>query len=92
MKLAEGTGVGRLVLLQEFEHFLDSLGSQLLANGDEVLALILPEVNLGDWVGVFAVFKGAFWVSFEDLLDLLGPVNDGTLEELSFILAGGFFT
>lgn len=80
LKLTEGTGVGRLVLLQEFKNFLNSLGTQLLANGDEVLALILPEVDLGDWVWVFAVLKGAFRVSLEDLLDLFGPVNDGTLE------------
>ena len=89
LKLAEWTGVGRLVLFQELEHLLDSLGAKLLADGDEILALILPEINLGDWIWVLSVLECALWVSLEHLLDLLAPVDDGSLEQLGLVLAGG---
>jgi len=32
LELGESRGVGGLVLLEEFEHLLDALGVQLLAN------------------------------------------------------------
>ena len=37
LELGEGTGVGRFVLLQEFEDFLDLLGVELVADGVEVV-------------------------------------------------------
>jgi len=45
LELGEWTGVGRFVLLQEFENLLDSFGGKLVADRGEILTLILPEID-----------------------------------------------
>jgi len=92
LELAEWSSVGRFVLFQELQHLLDSLRAKLLADGDEVLGLVSPEVDLGDGVWVLSVLQSALWVSLQDLLDLLRPVDDGTFEQLGFVLAGSLLT
>jgi len=52
LELAEGGGVGALVLFKELKHFLDTLRVQLLADAVEVLGLVAPELKLGQRVGV----------------------------------------
>lgn len=89
LELAERSSVGRLVLLEELKHLLDPLRVQLLADLVEVLALVLPEFNFYEWVWVVTVLECALWVLLEHILDLPSPVDDGTLEELGFVLARG---
>jgi len=89
LELTERSSVGRLVLLEELKHLLDPLGVQLLADLVKVLALVLPEFNFYKWIGMVTVLECALWVLLEDILDLSSPVDDGTLEELGFVLARG---
>lgn len=48
----------------------------MLADGVEVLTLVLPEVKLLHGGGVVAVLKGILGVLLEDVLDLLTPLDD----------------
>ena len=89
LELAERSSVGRLVLLEELKNLLDPLRVKLLANLVKVLALVLPEFNFYKWVWVVTVLECALWVLLEHILDLPSPVDDGTLEELGFVLARG---
>lgn len=38
---------------------------------------------------MLTILEGHLWVSLEDRLDLLGPVNDGSFKENSLVLARG---
>ena len=87
LELGEWTSVGGLVLFQELEDLLDSLGTELLADSDKIKALIFPEVDLSNGVWVVTILECSLWVFLEHLLDLLGPVDDGTFEQLGFVLA-----
>jgi hypothetical protein len=91
LELAEWASIGGLILLQELENLLDSFRIELLADRVEILTLVLPEINLGQRIWVVSVLQGALWVLLEDVLDLLGPVNDGSFKKLSFVLARGLF-
>jgi hypothetical protein len=48
----------------------------LLADGVEVLALVLPEVELFHGGRVVAVLEGVFGVLLENVLNLLAPLDD----------------
>jgi hypothetical protein len=76
LEFREGSGVGRLVLLEELKHFLNALGVKLLADLVQVFTLALPEFKLGQRARVLVVFKGIFGVLLEHILDLLLPVDD----------------
>ena len=89
LQLAEGTSLGRLVLLEELEHLLDALARELLADGVQVLALVLPELNLSDGAGVDCLFKGLLRVLAKLSLDLSCPVADGVLEDGGLVFGGG---
>jgi hypothetical protein len=86
LELAEGSGVGGLILLKEFEHLLDALRRELLANVVQVVTLSLPEVKLGGRVGVLTVLQVLLRVFLEDVLDLLGPMGDGLLQQVTLVL------
>lgn len=77
LELAEGAGVGRLVLLKELEDLLDALGVELLADGVEVVGLVLPELDLNEGIGVLVPLEGALGVLLKDILNLLGPGDYG---------------
>jgi hypothetical protein len=85
LKLRERSCVGRFVLLKELEDLLDALRVQLLADLVQVFGLALPEVELGKRAGVLVVLEGILGVLLEDVLDLLLPVNDGSLKNVSLI-------
>jgi hypothetical protein len=89
LELREGSGVGRLVLLEELEHLLDALGVQLLADLVQVLRLRLPELKLGQGVGVLVVLESVLGVLLEHVLDLLLPVDDGSFQDVSLVLGRG---
>ena len=89
LELAEGAGLRALVLLQELQDLLDALAGELLADGVEVGALVLPELELGGGVGVVSLLEGLLGVLAKLSLDLLGPVADGTLEHRSLVLRAG---
>lgn len=84
LQLAEGGGVGALVLLEELEDLLDALGVELHADGVQVLGLVLPELDLGGGQGVVAVLERVLGVLLEDVLDLLLPVDDGGYRSLNW--------
>jgi hypothetical protein len=86
LQLGERSGVGRLVLLEELEHLLDALRVQLLADLVQVLGLALPEFKLGKRVGVPVVLEGVLGVLLEHILNLLLPVNDGSLQNVRLVL------
>ena len=52
LKFREGASVGGLVLFQELKNFLDSVTWKLLADGVQVVRLVLPELDLSEWVWV----------------------------------------
>lgn len=89
LELAERSSVGRLVLLEELENLLDPLRVKLIADRVKVLSLALPEGEFDEWVWMVAVLERALWVLLEHILDLSGPVDDGALEELGFVLTRG---
>ena len=89
LKLAESTGLRRLVLLQELEHLLDALAGELLADGVQVRALVLPEVDLSKGIGVNSLLEGLLGVLAELSLDLFGPVADGILKDGGLVLGRG---
>lgn len=86
LQLGEGGGVGALVLFKELEDLLDALTVELSADLVEVLALVFPELKLSHGVGVLAVLKGVFGVLLEHVLDLLLPVDDGSLKNVGLVL------
>jgi len=87
LELGEGTSVGTLVLLEELEHLLDALATKLLADVVEVVRLVLPEGQLNERIGVLTALEGALGILLEHVLDLLGPVSNGLLEETTLVLA-----
>jgi len=91
LKLAERSSHGGLVLFKELEHLLDALLVKLLTDGVEVGGLVLPEGELSERIGVVTVLQRGLRVLLEHILDLLGPVNDSSLEVMGFVLAGGLF-
>ena len=90
LELGEGTSVGTLVLLEELEHLLDALATELLADVVEVVRLVLPEGELDERIGVLAALEGALRILLQHILDLLGPVGNGLLEETTLVLARRF--
>jgi hypothetical protein len=88
LQLAEWASVGRFILLKEFENLLDLLGVQLEANGVQVLTLVFPEFDLSQWIWVVSIFECTLWVLLENILDLLGPVNDGIFKEEGLVFTG----
>lgn len=72
-------------MLEELEDLLDALRVQLLANLVQVLGFALPEVELSQWAGVLVVFEGILGVLLENVLDLLLPVDDGSLKNVSLV-------
>jgi len=87
LELAEWSSVSGLILLEEFEYLLDSLGAQLLTDRVKVLALVLPELDLSKWVWVISTLESALWILLKDVLDLPGPVKEGTFKTLGFVFA-----
>ena len=85
LQLGERSSVGGLVLLEELEHLLDLLRAELLADGVEVAGLVAPELNLSQRVWVVVTLERVLWVLLELVLDLLGPVDDGSLKDDSLI-------
>jgi hypothetical protein len=85
LELGEGSCVGRFVLLEELEDLLDALRIQLLANLVQVLGLALPEVELSKRAGVLVVFESILGVLLKDVLDLLLPVDDGSLKNVCLV-------
>jgi hypothetical protein len=63
LELGERSRISGLVLLKELKDFLDSLGAQLLVNGVEIGALVLPEIDLRERIRVLSVLEGRLWVS-----------------------------
>lgn len=61
---------------------------ELLVDRIQVGCFVLPEFELGhgSWVGRVAGLQGLLGFEFEDVLNLFGPGNDGSLEDMSFIL------
>jgi hypothetical protein len=86
LQLREGSGVGRLVLLEELEHLLNALRVQLLADLVQVLGLGFPEVELSQGVGMPVIFEGILGVLLEHILDLLLPVDDRSFQDVGLIL------
>lgn len=86
LKLGEGRNEGRLVLLQEFEHFFDAFGVKLVVDRVQVEGLLFPEIDLGHGTRIVAVFKGILWIHLKHVLNLLGPVDDGCLQDLGLLL------
>jgi len=86
LQLGEGGGVGALVLFKELKDLLDALTVELSADLVEVLALVFPELKLSHGVGVLAVLKGVLGVLLEHVLDLLLPVDDGSLKNVGLVL------
>jgi hypothetical protein len=54
MEFGKSGGVGALVLLEELEDLLYAFRGELVADGVEVFALVLPEVELLHGIGVLA--------------------------------------
>jgi hypothetical protein len=71
-------------LEKELQDLLDLLRLKLLVDGVKILGFVLPESDLDKWVGM-TVFKGLFWLEFKDVLDLFGPHDDTTFEDMSFV-------
>jgi hypothetical protein len=88
LELAERTGVGGLVLLEELEHLLDALRGQLVADVVQVFGLALPEEELNRGIRVLAALQSRLGVLLKDILDLSGPVRDGLLQKVTLILGG----
>ena len=86
LKLGEGRNESRLVLLQEFEHFFYALGVKLVVDRVQVEGLLFPEIDLGHRTRIVAVFKGVLGVHLKHVLNLLGPVDDGSLQHLGLLL------
>ena len=76
LKLAEGSGVGGFVLLEELENLLDAFGVKLVADSVQVLRFVLPELDLSQGIGVLVSLEGAFGILLKDILNLFGPCND----------------
>ena len=76
LELGESGGVGGLVLLEELEHLLDTLGVELLANAVQVITLVSPEAELFHGVGVLTVLQCVLGVLLQDVLDLTAPLHD----------------
>lgn len=89
LELAEGSGVGGLVLLEELEDLLDALGVELNADGVEVLGLVLPEVDLGGGEGVVTVLERVLGVLLKHVLNLLLPVDNSGFEDVGLVFGGG---
>jgi len=87
LELAEWSSVSGLILLEEFEYLLDSLGAQLLTDRVKVLTFVLPELDLSKWVWVISTLESALWILLKDVLDLPGPVKEGTFKTLGFVFA-----
>lgn len=77
LQLAEGCGLSRFILFKEFKHFLDALLVKLLTDLVEVFGLVAPKFNFSGRKWVLAVLQRALGVLFQDVLDLLLPVDDG---------------
>ena len=87
LELAEWSSVGGFVLLEELQNLLDLLRVELVANGVEVLALVLPEIYFSSWIWMVTILQGNLWVLLEDVLNLFSPVDDCTLEDLCLVFA-----
>jgi hypothetical protein len=86
LKLGEGRNKGRLVLLQEFEHFFYAFGVKLVVDRVQVEGLLFPEIDFGHGTRIVAIFKGILRVHLKHILNLLGPVDDGSLQDLGLLL------
>ena len=76
LELGESGGVGGLVLLEELEHLLDTLGVELLANAVQVVTLVSPEAELFHGVGILTVLQCVLGVLLQNVFDLTAPLHD----------------
>lgn len=76
MEFTEGASVGGLVLLEELEDLLDALGVELLADGVQVVGLVLPELDLSEGIWMLVTLECALGVLLEDVFNLFGPGYD----------------
>jgi len=72
--------------MQETDNVGHLSGVQLLMNGVQVVGLILPELEFRHRSWIIALFKCLFGLQLKDVFDLFGPGNDGTFENMGFVL------
>ena len=85
LQLGEGVGVGALVALQETQDVLHLVALELLVDGVQVVGLLLPELELGQGTWVVALFQCLLGLQLQNIFDLFGPGDDGTLEDVCFV-------
>lgn len=89
LELGEGVGVGAFGAFEEAEDVFDLDALELFVDGVEVVGLVFPEVEFFEWAWVVALFEDLFWVLLEDVFDLFRPGDDGSFEDVAFVLIGG---
>lgn len=89
LEFGEGVCVGTFSSLEESEDVFDFDTLELFVDGVEVFGLVSPELEFFEWSGVVSGLEDLFWVLFEDILDLFGPGDDGSFEDVALVLVWG---
>jgi hypothetical protein len=84
-KAGEGRVVGALAKLEDARNLANAVADELVVDCVEAGGLTGPEVELGEWSGMVALFERLVGLASQDGFDLTGPSGDSGFENVDAI-------
>ena len=70
---------------QRLHHFPHSFVSQLVINVGQIFGLFLPKLDFHKRIWVLVFQQGRCRIGFEDISDLVGPIDDDTFDGMNHL-------